>query len=149
MASSYKFPVPKFNFEVQFPKGTISFQEVTGLDQENEFLEYRSGKSPNFITEKRAGMRKSGTVSFKKGIISSDTDITDFYNPVNEKKDYFTQDEPPNITITLRDEKDSKVMAWELEGVVPIKLSNGDLKSDENAFAIEQLDVVHAGIKIK
>lgn len=148
MAKGYKFPVPKFNFEVRFPSGVISFQEVTGLSQENEHLEYRTGASKVFVTDKRAGLTKTGTVSFKKGLIKSDTDLKDFYKKIVDKKDFFSKDDPPSITVTLKDEKNSKMFAWKITGVVPIKLDNADLKADDNSIAIEQMDIVHNGIEI-
>ena len=65
--ASGDFPVPKFNFRVTFsPGGVISFQEVTGLDVENEFIEYRNGSDPFFTPERRAGLRKAGSMTFKK-----------------------------------------------------------------------------------
>ena len=38
------------------------------------------------------------------------------------------------------------IIKWKITGAVPIKLTNGDLKSDENAIAIEQLDFVYQRI---
>ena len=70
MASSADnlFPVPKFHFTVNAGRiGELAFQEVTGLDMENDSMEYRSGDDPEFVTLKRAGLIKTGTVSFKKG----------------------------------------------------------------------------------
>ena len=149
MASTYKFPVPKYNFDVEFPDGVISFQEVSGLIQENEFLEYRVGSSKLFITEKRAGMAKTSTITFKKGIIKDDTDLKDLYQNFYDRKKFFSDETPPDITVTLNDEEGNAVTIWKVFGVVPIKLDNGDLKSEENAHAIEQMDLAHYGIEIQ
>jgi len=144
MASRETFPVPKFLFEVEIDGVSIPFQEVTGLDQEYDFLEYRSGVDPELTTRKRSGLYKSGQVTFKKGIFKSDTDVWDVFDKLlNDKGGNFrAESDPIDITVTLKDETEAPVVAWKIVGAVPVKLSNGDLKSDENAIAIEQIDFV-------
>ncbi len=151
MASSTEnlFPLPKFHFLVTLGRaGEIAFQEVTGLDMENDHMEYRSGDDPEFVTLKRAGLIKTGTVSFKKGLFTGDTAIWDEYKTIFEKS-YYSQDDnsSDHIIVDLLDESSNPVVTWEILKPVPVKLSNGDLKSDENAIAIEQIDFVHSGIK--
>jgi phage tail-like protein len=150
MASSTenKFPVPKFHFKVTLGRaGEIAFQEVTGLDMENDHMEYRSGDDPEFVTLKRAGLIKTGTVSFKKGIFTGDKAMWNEYSTIFQKKYYSQDDISDNINVQLCDESGSTVVTWDILKAVPVKLSNGDLKSDENAIAIEQIDFVHSGIK--
>ncbi len=142
------FPVPKFNFNVDLGSGTISFQEVTGLDQENDSLEYRGGDDKEFVTQKRVGMKKTGTLSFKKGVFSTKSDVLKIYDEVNKKGKYFSNQDPLDLVINLMDESGSNVLSWKVTGAVPIKMTNGDLKSEENAIAIEQIDFVHSGIAL-
>lgn len=144
MASREKFPVPKFLFEVEIDGMSIPFQEVTGLDQEYDFLEYRSGVDPELTTRKRSGLYKSGQVTFKKGIFTGDSDVWDLFDKLlNDKSgSHRAESEPIDITVTLKDETEAPVVSWNIVGAVPIKLTNGDLKSDENAIAIEQIDFV-------
>ncbi|WP_235299105.1 phage tail protein [Portibacter marinus] len=148
MASSAedKFPVPKFHFTVDLGSGPIAFQEVTGLDMENDHMEYRSGDDPEFVTLKRAGLRKTGTVSFKKGVFTGDTDVWDNYKTIIDDKNYYSQSTPVDLTVTLLDESGGTVITWTIAKAVAIKMTNGDLKSEENAIAIEQIDFVHSGI---
>lgn len=145
-----KFPIPKFNFKVNFSKigGDIPFQEVTGLDQEYDFLEYRSGEDADLSTRKRSGLYKSGQVSFKKGIFKDDMSVTELFDPlrIGKKDHYRANTEPMDITITLMDEAGDDMASWVVKGAVPVKMSNGDLKSDENAIAIEQIDFVFSRI---
>ena len=154
MASRPKFPIPKFNFSVNFQKlggGDIPFQEVTGLDQEYDFLEYRSGEDADLSTRKRAGLYKSGQVSFKKGIFKGDTSVLDLFKELRDGKGdhYRAETEPNEITVTLMDETGAGVWEWVIKGAIPVKLTNGDLKSDENAIAIEQIDFVYSRIDHK
>lgn len=146
--ASGDFPVPKFHFKCHIDGTTISFQEVTGLDQENEFLEYRGGDDAEYVTQKRVGLKKTGTLSFKKGVYSGATDVLDTYQKVNDRENYFSNQDPIDIVVSLMDEAGESVLEWNVQGAVPIKMTNADLKSDENAVAIEQIDFVHSGITL-
>ena len=146
--ASGDFPVPKFHFNCTIDGTTISFQEVTGLDQENEHLEYRAGDDVEYVTQKRVGLKKTGTLSFKKGVFSGATDVLDTYQKVNDREAYFSNQDPIDLVISLMDEAGESVLEWAVVGAVPIKMTNGDLKSEENAIAIEQIDFVHSGITL-
>lgn len=149
MATRSKFPVPKFVFEVAIDGTVIPFQEVTGLDQEYDFLEYRSGEDVELSTRKRSGLYKSGQVTFKKGIFKSDkSEIWDVFDKLLSDKGgtFRAETDPIDIEVTLMDETQAPVVVWKITGAVPVKLSNGDLKSDENAIAIEQIDFVYSRI---
>lgn len=145
--ASGDFAIPKFHFNVTIDGKLISFQEVTGLTQENEFLEYRHGDDLEFVTQKRVGMKKTGTVSFKKGIFSGTTNVLDLYEKVNAIESYFANQDPIEILVSLMDESGESVVEWNIVGAVPVKMDNGDLKSEENALAFEQIDFVHSGIR--
>ena len=57
------WPMPKFRFEVDLGtelKG-VAFQEVSGMDVENQIIEYRKSNSPLFSTEKMPGIIDRGT----------------------------------------------------------------------------------------
>lgn len=150
MASSYKFPVPKFNFEVIFPKGIISFQEVSGLVVENEFLEYRNGSDRFLTPERRAGMRKAGSVNFKKGIISGDMDVYDIYDDFVQRKNYYpTIGQHMNVTVNLKDESGETVRTWMIWWAVPTKLSTEALNATDNSIALEELELSHSGIDLR
>ena len=62
------WPLPKFYFSVKIDEEELSFQEVSGLDMENEPLEYRAGNSPVFSKVKIPGTKKYSNITLKKGI---------------------------------------------------------------------------------
>ena len=148
MAST--FPLPKFNFKVKFTPGEeLDFQEVSGLDIENEFVEYREGNDPDFIPRRRVSMRKSGTVSFKNGLIKGEDRIIKLYNKLIDEKGYQSDEsEDLNITVSLLDEKGEPCFNWEISNAVPIKLSTESLSATDNAIAVKQIDFSHSGIKL-
>ncbi len=146
------FPVPKFHFEVDIDGNVISFQEVSGLEQENQFLEYRNGDSELYVTQKRLGMTKTSTISMKKGIFKDDAETLSIYkDQVTDMKGsndkYWTNAEGIPITITLMDEKGEPMAKYVIERAYPIKYVSTDLKSDANEVAIESIDFVHEGIE--
>lgn len=66
------WPMPKFRFEVDLGtqlKG-VAFQEVSGMDVENQVIEYRKSNSPLFSTEKMPGIAKYGNVTMKEVFLS-------------------------------------------------------------------------------
>jgi len=147
------FPVPKFHFKVSIDGTEISFQEASGLEQETQFLEYRKGDNPIFITQKRLGMSKTSTLSFKKGTFSKDSDTLAILDPLldlngggNDK--YFANSQGIPIVVELLDETAATMCTWNIEKAYPIKYTGTDLKSDANDVAIEAIEFVHEGMKI-
>ncbi|MEM7106106.1 MAG: phage tail protein [Bacteroidota bacterium] len=145
------WPVSKFHFLVTIAGGSvtgdISFQEVSGLDQETDVMEYRHGDNPAFGTIKKPGLVKSTNVVCKKGIFKNDKRITDMFNDIYNKKYYYEKSERMQITIKLLDEAGNPIMTWELTNAFPMKLTGTDLKSDASEIAVESLEFAHEGIK--
>ena len=56
MADNFKYPVPKFHFEVSWGGTRMGFTEVTGLDFETEVIEYREGNNPTYNKHKQPGL---------------------------------------------------------------------------------------------
>ena len=148
MAESFPFPIPTFYFNVNIQGiGDISFQEVSGLEMSAELLEYRHGNNPNFITQKRVGMRKASTISMKKGVFKGDSDLLNTYNKIIDKEYYSSHGNPISLIISLFDEKKETIMKWNIANAVPLKMSGPTLKSDTNEVAIETIEFAHEGIE--
>jgi phage tail-like protein len=143
-----KWPVAKFYFLVSIKggdyEGDISFQEVSGLDQETDVIEYRHGDSPNFGTIKKPGLIKNTNVVCRKGIFPKDGRLVDMFNNLKANKiDRMT------VTIKLQDENGNPMMIWELAKAFPVKLQGTDLKSDSSEVAIETIEFAHEGLSVK
>jgi phage tail-like protein len=151
-SASNKFPLPKFHFKVKLgDAGEVAFQEVTGLTIENEFNEYRNGSDLGFVPARRASIRKSGTVTFKKGLFKGDDTLIKLYKDIVDIKSFFSSDTKViNIEVSLYDETGSApAFVWKIQNAIPTKLSMESLNATENAIAIEQIDFTHSGIEIK
>ncbi len=73
------WPMPKFRFEVDLgPKlKGIVFQEVSGMDIENQIIEYRKSNTPQFSGEKMPGIVKCRNVTMKRGVFVNDNTFWD------------------------------------------------------------------------
>lgn len=137
------WPMPKFYFEVKWDSDVMSFQEVSGLDIENEPIEYRHGDSKVFSKIKMPGMVKTGNVTMKKGVFTKDNKFWDWFNEVKMN----TIKRKP-VTVSLLDESGAPTMVWTLANAFPTKISGTDLKSDGNEVAVETIEIAHEGLTI-
>ena len=139
------WPLPKFYFEVKFDdEAPMPFQEVSGLDVESQSIDYRAGNSEVFSTVKMPGLRRSGTVTLKKGAVSKDRRFWDWYSEIKMNTIRFKA-----VTISLLDEAGNPTMVWRLRNAFPTKITGTDLKADGNEVAIETIELAHEGIEIE
>lgn len=137
------WPLPKFYFQVKWDSNEMSFQEISGLDIEAQTIEYRHGNSPDFMTIKMPGIKKSGNVTMKKGVFVNDNKFWDWFNQIKMN----TIKRIP-ITISLLDETGKPTMVWTLKNAWPTKITGTDLKSDGNEVAVETIEIAHEGITV-
>ncbi|SDJ09540.1 phage tail protein [Chryseobacterium jejuense] len=138
-------PLPKFRFEVDL--GTklkkIAFQEVTGLDVENQIIEYRKSNNPLFSVEKMPGITKYGNVTMKRGVFVNDNTFWDWLQQAKTNTI-----ERRTILIKLLDEKDNVTMQWTLNNAFPTKITGSYLKSDGNEVSVDSIEIAHEQIII-
>ena len=140
------WPLPKFRFEVDLGSELtgVAFQEVSGLDVENQVIEYRKSNSPLFSTEKMPGIAKYGNVTMKKGIFVNDNNFWDWHSQIKSNTI-----KRRTVVIRLLDENGKTTMQWILNNAWPTKITSTDLKSDGNEIAIETLEIAHEQLIIK
>jgi phage tail-like protein len=139
------WPIPKFRFEVDL--GTeltkVAFQEVTGMDVENQIIEYRHSNSPLFSTEKMPGITKYGNVTLKRGIFVNDNSFWNWHAEIKmnviKRRD---------VIIRLLDEAGNVTMQWTLSNAWPTKITSTDLKSDGNEVAVDTIEIAHEQLTI-
>lgn len=139
------WPMPKFRFAVDW--GTIAksigFQEVSGLEAETQFIEYRASNSKELRTVEMPGIAKYGNVTLKKGIFVNDNAFWNWYNQI--KMNTIKRE---LVTIKLLDEKGDVTMSWTLTNAWPTKVTGTDLKSDGNEVAVESVEVAYETLTI-
>ncbi|HEX4851382.1 MAG TPA: phage tail protein [Puia sp.] len=150
MPDNFKYPLPKFHFEVNWGGTRMGFTEVSGLDFETEVIEYREGNNPTYNKHKQPGMTKFSNVTLKRGTILEDFEFfqlwreTAKFQESNKIKQVFRRD----ITIKLLNEDHQPIISWTLLNAWPSKIQSTDLKADGNEVAIETMELVHEGLKI-
>ena len=139
------WPLQKFRFEVDLGelKGVL-FQEVSGMDTENQIIEYRKSNSPLFSTEKMPGIAKYGNVTMKRGVFVNDNTFWKWHQQIAMNTIKRT-----TVVIKLLDESGSVTMQWQLDNAWPTKITSTDLKSDGNEVAVDTLEIAHERITIK
>ncbi|MES2726279.1 MAG: phage tail protein [Bacteroidota bacterium] len=139
-AEDATWPMPKFRFEVDLGtemKG-VAFQEVSGMDVENQIIEYRKSNSPLFSTEKMPGIAKYGNVTMKRGVFVNDNTFWNWHNEI-----MMNTIKRRTVLIKLLDETGNVTMQWQLNNAWPTKITSTDLKSDGNEVAVDTLEIAH------
>ena len=142
---STTWPMPKFRFEVDLGtemKG-VAFQEVSGLDVENQIIEYRKNNSTQFSTIKMPGIVKYGNVTLKRGIFVNDNTFWDWYSEIK-----MNTIKRRTVLIKLLDETGKITIQWQLDNAFPTKITSTDLKSDGNEIAVDTLEIAHEQLTI-
>ena len=144
-AESATWPMPKFRFEVDL--GTeltnVAFQEVSGMDTENQIIEYRKTNSPQFSTEKMPGIAKYGNIILKRGVFVNDNAFWKWYDSIK-----MNTIKRQTVLIKLLDENGKVTMQWQLDNAWPTKITSTDLKSDGNEVAVYTLEIAHEKLTI-
>lgn len=145
-AQGATWPMPKFRFVVDLGtelKG-IAFQEVSGMDVENQIIEYRKSNSSLFSTEKMPGIAKYGNVTMKRGVFVNDTTFWDWYAEIQRNTM-----KKRTVLIKLLDESGAVAMQWQLNNAWPTKITSADLNANGNEVALDTLEITHEGLTIK
>jgi len=141
----FKYPLPKFHFELEWGGTRIGFTEVTGLDFETEVIEYREGNMPTYNKTKQPGLTKYTDITLKRGIILDDFEYFNEWVKTamfQENKAKFRR----TVTIKLLNEEHKPIVIWTVAKAWPSKYQSTDLKADGNEIAIETLTLVHEGL---
>ncbi|MBW2937635.1 phage tail protein [Aureisphaera sp. CAU 1614] len=139
------WPMPKFRFEVDL--GTelegVAFQEVSGLDVENQIIEYRKNNNPIFSAENLPGIVKYGNVTMKRGVFVNDNAFWNWHKEIS-----MNTIKRRTVLIKLLDENGAVTIQWQLNNAWPTKITSTDLKSDGNEVAIDTLELAYEQIII-
>lgn len=139
-----EYPIPKFHFQVDWNGVSLSFTEVTGLDIQQEIIEYRHGDSKDFSKIKMPGMRKFSNITMKRGTFQGKTEYYQWMNAIQAER----VQERRDVVIKLLNEKHEPVISWRAVRCFPVKVQASDLKSDGNEVAIETIELAHEGFSL-
>lgn len=135
-----EFPIMSYYFEVEIDGNPIRCQEVSGLEVEIEYAQYRSGGVDGFQVANTPGIQKfSGTLVCKKGVMEEDEDMMELINNMLEEKEHYGE-EKFDILVQLLNHEGEPVMAYVVEGCAPKKFTAPTFNAMENKLAIETME---------
>jgi phage tail-like protein len=133
-------PFQGFNFEVQVTGVLVGgFSEVSGLESNTEFEEYKEG-GVNYFAHKLPTITKYGTLVLRRGI----TDSTELYNWYQNVVIGII--DLQQIDVVLVDNQKNELKRWTFQKAFPVKWTGPDLKAETNSIAIESLEIAHQGL---
>lgn len=138
------YPLPVFHFLVEWGGSKIGFSEVSGLNVENQVIEYRDGASPTYSGIKMPGLAKLGNITLKRGILPNDNEFFDWLNTTSMNKV-----DRRDLIISLLNEQHEPVVTWKVVNAFPVKVEGPSLKATGNEVAIESIEIAHEGLTIE
>jgi phage tail-like protein len=138
-------PLIGFNFGLEI-QGSVKgyFTEVSGIGSEHEIIEHKVVDTKGHeITRKIPGRLKWGDITLKRGI----TSVLDVWEWREQVEQGDVAGARKNGSITMLDRNYTEVARWNFEMAWPSKVTGPALKSDSNDFGIEEMVIVHEGIK--
>jgi phage tail-like protein len=137
-------PFPAFNFTIEIDGVTdAGFNEVTGLDTENDIIEYRTGDREPSVT-KQPGLDKNPNIVLKRGFAKAGDELWKWRKAVIDGKT-----ERASGTIVLLNEAREPAMRWNFREGWPSKLQGPALNAKNNEVAIETLEIAHEGLEFE
>jgi phage tail-like protein len=138
-----QYPLPVFHFTVEWRGTRVGFSEVSGLNQENQAIEYRDGSFPEYSSIKMPGLRKFSNITLKRGVVKGDNEFFSWLSTVKLN----TVDRRP-LVISLLNEEHAPVMVWKVLNAFPVKVEGPQLKASGNEVAIESIELAHEGLEL-
>ncbi|MDX1956254.1 MAG: phage tail protein [Chitinophagaceae bacterium] len=142
--SKFDYPPVGFHFRVEFKfqdtqfqggNSEIQFQEVSGLNKEMTTEELIEGGENRFIYRFPKGAKYSNLI-LKRGM-RPDSKIIEWVKNSIDSFDFKSVD----LTVTLLNPDHEPLVVWEFVKCWPVKWATNDLKAQENAIAIETLEL--------
>jgi phage tail-like protein len=158
MAEVDSTPVGNFRYELVFTEHKLTsedastttkslaggaFAECTGLEVTMEPKVIKEG-GMNYGAHQRVGAVTFATVILRRGI-TLNADLWDWFNQVTLRGSYTHR-----MDIDIRHlDFDGKtvVRTWHLDRALPVKFKSSDLNAKGGEIAVEELHLVHEGLK--
>ena len=135
------YPPVGFHFKVVFggfdDDLDVRFQEVAGLSAEVGLETLEEG-GENRFTHNLPSRTKFTNLVLKRGLVA-DSGLVTWIRDAVENLDF----KPVNLTVSLLNRNHEPLTTWNLVNAYPVKWSVGDFKAQENALAVETLEIAY------
>lgn len=138
-------PLIGFNYALEL-QGQITgyFTECSGIGSEHEIVEHKVVTDQGIeVVQKIPGRLKWGDVTLKRGI-THDLQIWDWRAIVEQGE---MGQARKTCSVIMMDRNYKPVARWDFENAWPSKVSGPELKADSNEFGVEEIILVHEGMK--
>lgn len=120
------------------------FSEVGGIGSESEVVEHKVvDKKGNSLVQKIPGRLKWTDVTLKRGV-TQDMEIWTWRKMV---EDGDMKGARKNCTISMFDYAGDMSAQWTFDNAWPSKVTGPSVKADSNEFSVEELVIVHEGMR--
>ena len=141
MSADSSWP-PSDSYSVTGIPGTPAFQQVSGLADEAETIEYRKG-SGIFGPTKMPGLRKGSSVTMTKGIFIADQHLWTWFNAIATNSIA-----PSTVEVRLFDETGNPSVAWTLNAALPTRIAGIKTTSNSNQVTVESLELAYETLTV-
>ncbi|OQY48085.1 MAG: hypothetical protein B6242_03320 [Anaerolineaceae bacterium 4572_78] len=137
-------PLLSYQFTLDVNGITGYFTEVTGLTSEHEVVEHKVvGQNGKELVQMIPGRLKWSEITLKKGVTTS-MGFWDWRQLVIDGK---TETSRYNCIVSMYDRNYQLAAQWTVVRAWPSKISGPEFKSDSNDFAVEEIALVHEGMR--
>ncbi len=138
-------PLVGFQFRLEVGgKITGYFSEVSGIGSEHEIIEHKVVTNDGHeVIQKIPGRLKWQDVALKRGI-TDNLQVWEWRQLVEEGK---MKDARMNCSIIMMDRNYADAARWDFVNAWPSKVTGPSVKSDSNEIGIEEIGLVHEGMK--
>ena len=138
-------PLVGWQFVLEINKLPVGyFSECSGIGSETEIIEHKTlDKNGVEVVQKIPGRLKWSDVTLKRGITNS-LAVYQWRTLVELGK---MKEARLNCTIKMKDRDYSDAAEWTFDNAWPQKVSGPDLKSDSMDIGIEEMVLVHEGMR--
>lgn len=140
-------PLQSFLFEVKLDGVTNGyFMEVNGIGSETEVIEHKVvGKKGEEFVRKVPGRLKWTDITLKRGL-TGNLDFWKWFKAIEQGK---VDANRKNGTLTMYTQDGSPIAEWTFDKAWPSKISGPTIKSDSGEVGVEEMVLVHEGIRRK
>ncbi|MCA1692276.1 MAG: phage tail protein [Acidimicrobiales bacterium] len=137
---------PLIGFTFSLDLGTLKafFTEVSGIGSENEVVEHKVvDEKGHELIQKIPGRLTWEDISLKRGITDT-MDLWEWRKQVEEGK---LKDARRNGSVVMYDRNYEEVARWDFLNAWPSKVSGPSLDASSTDIGVEEVTIVHEGIK--
>ena len=137
-------PLVSFHYAIEI-QGVVKglFTECSGLGSEHEVIEHKVVQDGKQVIMKIPGRLKWENITLKRGV----TDNMDIWKWRKQVEDGDVDGARKNGSIIMMDQHLKPVARWDFERAWPLKVTGLQAKSDSNAIGVEEMGIVHEGMR--